>query len=48
MKHLPQLKISNEYLGYGIDENGREYEGYIVNGECKYFFTSDGEEMEDE
>jgi len=46
-RHLPELKISSQYLGYGIDDDGREYEGYDVNGVDRYYYTADGTELKE-
>ena len=32
---------TGEYLGHGIADDGREYEGYIVDSICYFFYTDD-------
>lgn len=40
------LKLSDEYVGHGIDDEGKEYEGYVIDGEVRFFYLN-GEEVED-
>jgi hypothetical protein len=27
-----------EYLGYGLSDNGRWYDGWLINGHCIYIY----------
>ena len=40
----PTLNLDGEFLGHGIDDDGRVYEGWLVNGEVHYYFADTGEE----
>lgn len=46
-KYIQVLNKNGEFLGHGIDDNGRVYEGYLIGGECKYFNVDDGTERPD-
>lgn len=43
--YTPKLMKSDEFLGHGSDNDGNVYEGYFIDGECKYFFVDDGQEI---
>ena len=32
---------TGEYLGHGIADDGREYEGYMVDSICYFFYMDD-------
>ena len=39
------VQIKSEYLGTGSNEDGRIYNGYLINNEIKYFYMDNLEEV---
>lgn len=49
MDYIPRLSLSGDYLGHGLDDTGREYEGWLFSEAegPRYFYTDTGEECAD-
>lgn len=44
MEYQPVLNLG-EFLGHGIGDDGRVYEGYDIDGQVRYFHADDGSEI---
>jgi hypothetical protein len=44
--YQPVLRLG-EFIGHGLSDDGRVYEGYIVDGEYVYRYVDDGSDAKE-